>query len=45
MSDDPRTLTATYFRAWKDKDFTTLRALLADDLTFRGPLASLDDAD
>lgn len=42
---DTATLAETYFRAWKDHDWTTLRALLADDVSFRGPLASLDDAD
>lgn len=36
---------ATYFKAWKDHDWDALRAALADDVTFRGPLASLDDAD
>ncbi len=45
MTDDPRTLAATYFDAWKAKDFITLRSLLADDVSFRGPLASLDNAD
>ncbi|MCY7340426.1 MAG: nuclear transport factor 2 family protein [Pseudonocardia sp.] len=39
---DPRTLAATYFRAWADKDFTTLRTVLADDVSFRGPLATVD---
>jgi hypothetical protein len=45
MNNDPRKLAATYFSAWKDKDFATLRSILADEVTFRGPLASLDDAD
>jgi hypothetical protein len=45
MNEDPRTVAATYFSAWKDKDFATLRSILADEVTFRGPLASLDDAD
>jgi SnoaL-like domain len=45
MNIDPRTVAATYFSAWKDKDFATLRSILADEVTFRGPLASLDDAD
>ena len=40
MNDDARTLAATYFRAWKEKDFATLRSILADEVTFRGPLAS-----
>ncbi|MDQ2727629.1 MAG: nuclear transport factor 2 family protein [Actinomycetota bacterium] len=42
---DPRTLAATYFHAWKDHDFDTLRSVLADDATFRGPLGRADDAE
>ena len=42
---DTRTVAATYFRAWKERDFATLRAILADDVTFRGPLGTADDAD
>lgn len=42
---DAGTLAETYFRVWKDHDWTTLRSLLADDATFRGPLGSADDAD
>jgi ketosteroid isomerase-like protein len=45
MNEDARTLAAIYFSAWKNKDFTTLRSILADEVTFRGPLASLDDVD
>jgi hypothetical protein len=45
MTEDPRTLAATYFRSWKEKDFVALRSVLADDATFRGPLGSADDAD
>jgi hypothetical protein len=45
MAEDPRTIAATYFSSWKDRDFSTLRSLLADDVTFRGPLASIDGAD
>ncbi|MDQ6774004.1 MAG: nuclear transport factor 2 family protein [Candidatus Dormibacteraeota bacterium] len=45
MTEDPRTLAATYFRAWKEKDFTTLRSVLADEATFRGPLGTADDAE
>lgn len=44
-AEDPRTLAATYFRSWKEKDFSTLRSVLADDATFRGPLGSADDAE
>lgn len=42
---DTRTLAATYFQAWKAKDFDTLRSLLADDVTFAGPFARLDNAE
>ena len=44
-TNDPRSVAATYFRAWKERDFTTLRGILADDVTFEGPLAVLDNAD
>jgi hypothetical protein len=42
---DPGQLAETYFRAWKDRDFATLRSILADDATFRGPLGRADSAD
>ena len=45
MTDDPNTVATTYFRAWLDRDFDTLRSILADDVTFTGPLAQLDTAD
>jgi hypothetical protein len=32
----------TYFRAWKERDFAGLRSILADDVGFQGPLATLD---
>lgn len=44
-TQDPRTLATTYFDAWMAKDFDTLRSLLADDATFRGPLGTADDAE
>lgn len=44
-TQDAGALATTYFRAWKAKDFDTLRSVLADDATFRGPLASADDAE
>lgn len=34
-----------YFRAWKERDWTALRAVLHDDATFRGPLGSADTGD
>lgn len=42
---EPRDVAATYFRAWKERDFATVRGILADDVTFAGPLATLDNAD
>lgn len=42
---DIRETSAAYFTAWKNRDFDSLRALLADDVTFVGPLATLDNAD
>jgi|SRR6266540_4014176 len=45
MTGDPRETAGTYFRSWKAKDFETLRSILADDVTFAGPLGTADDAD
>ncbi|MGW6742543.1 nuclear transport factor 2 family protein [Streptomyces sp. NPDC055025] len=46
MADDAAHVAAAYFRAWRTKDFTALRALLADEhFSYTGPLARLDDAD
>jgi hypothetical protein len=42
---DTRTLAETYFRSWHAKDFDTLRSVLADDVTFRGPLGTADGVD
>ncbi|WP_188547763.1 nuclear transport factor 2 family protein [Rhodococcoides trifolii] len=36
------TIARTYFDAWKNKDFETLGSVLADDVSFRGPLATVD---
>jgi ketosteroid isomerase-like protein len=38
-------LAATYFDAWRSKDFATLRSILADDVTFVGPMGTADGAD
>jgi hypothetical protein len=45
MADDPGALATIYFQAWKDRDFDALRSVLADDVTFRGPLGTADNAD
>jgi hypothetical protein len=42
MSTDAGAVADTYFRAWKDKDFETLRSIIGDSATFRGPLAGLE---
>jgi hypothetical protein len=42
---DPKSVATTYFTSWKNKEFDTLRTLLADDVTFRGPLGTADGAD
>jgi hypothetical protein len=47
-STDPRPpaeVLREYFNAWAAKDFARLRALLADDVTFVGPLGRAHDAD
>jgi ketosteroid isomerase-like protein len=40
MTTRAKTLATTYFTAWKDKDFQALRAVLADDVTFAGPMGT-----
>lgn len=45
MTGDARPIAATYFTAWKGRDFQTLRSILSDDATFRGPLGTAEDAD
>lgn len=42
---DARTVAETYFSAWQDGDFDTLRSILADGTTFRGPLGSANSGD
>ncbi|MEU2349439.1 nuclear transport factor 2 family protein [Modestobacter sp. NPDC049651] len=41
----PAQVAERYFSCWLARDFDGLRALLADDVTFDGPLATLSDAD
>lgn len=41
----PTDLAEAYYRCWLARDFDTLRGLLADGCTFRGPLGTADDAD
>ena len=42
---DTEAVAEAYFAAWKANDWERLRGLLADDVSFRGPLASIDGAD
>jgi ketosteroid isomerase-like protein len=44
MTTDARTLAATYFTAWRDRDFDTLRSVLADHVSFAGPMGTADGA-
>jgi ketosteroid isomerase-like protein len=41
----PAEVVERYFDAWTSRDFETARGLLHDDLSFRGPLETLDNAD
>jgi hypothetical protein len=45
LATDPSTLAATYATAWETHDWDTLRSILADDVTFRGPMGTADSAD
>jgi SnoaL-like domain len=45
MTDNTAALAATYFRAWKAHDFEEFRSILADDVTFTGPLGEAGNAD
>ena len=44
-TDGTRTAVETYFRTWRERDFAGFRANLADDVTFEGPMATVDGAD
>lgn len=45
MTNETESVAKTYFEAWRGRDFEQLREILADDVTFRGPLGSADGAD
>jgi hypothetical protein len=42
---DVADVAAAYFDAWQARDFGRLRTLLADDVTFQGPLGRAGNAD
>ncbi|WP_199896659.1 MULTISPECIES: nuclear transport factor 2 family protein [Streptomyces] len=39
---EPQKIAAAYIAAWRGKEFDTLRALLAEEFEYVGPLARLD---
>jgi hypothetical protein len=39
---NPAEVARSYFASWQAKDFDTLRSLLADDVTFRGPMGTAE---
>jgi ketosteroid isomerase-like protein len=41
----PKDIATTYFDCWKRGDFDGLRAILADDVTFSGPMGTASGAD
>ena len=44
-SDAIKRIAQTYFDAWRSRDFDRLRSILADDVSFRGPLGTTDGAE
>jgi SnoaL-like domain len=45
MTDAAADVAASYFDAWKRHDFARLRTILADDVTFDGPLGHAASAE
>ena len=45
MTMTPDEVADTNFTAWTAHDWDTLRSILADDATFRGPLGTADSGD
>ena len=41
----PRSIVERYHEAWTGKDFEAARGLLHDDLSFKGPIDTFDNAD
>jgi ketosteroid isomerase-like protein len=44
-NSEPTAIMATYFDCWRKGDLATLRTILADDFSFRGPLGQVDNAE
>jgi ketosteroid isomerase-like protein len=45
MANDAANVATSYFDAWKANDFDTMRSLVAEDVSFEGPLATLEGAE
>jgi ketosteroid isomerase-like protein len=45
MAHDAANAATAYFEAWKADDFDTMRSMVAEDVVFEGPLATLVGAD
>jgi limonene-1,2-epoxide hydrolase len=45
MAHDAATVATAYFDAWKANDFDAMRSMVADDVIFEGPLATLEGAE
>jgi len=45
MATDARSVVESYFNAWKNNDFPTMRSVLDDRLDFAGPIDRFDSAD
>jgi ketosteroid isomerase-like protein len=45
MARDPRATMLNYYESWKANDLATFRTLLADDVSFKGPLGEVDGAE
>jgi limonene-1,2-epoxide hydrolase len=45
MANDAANVVTSYFDAWKADDFDTMRSLVAEDVRFEGPLATLEGAE
>jgi ketosteroid isomerase-like protein len=44
-NNEPMAIMASYFDCWRKGDLATLRTILADDFSFRGPLGQVDNAE
>ena len=45
MASDARAVVESYFNAWQNNDFPTMRAVLDDKVDFAGPIDHFDTAD